>query len=156
MTGEWRRGEFTISTDRGRLDVGFVHAFLTRSYWARNIPLELERRSHENSLRFCVYHGATPVGFARVITDFATFGYVGDVFVLEAYRGRGLGAWLMEVILAHPDLQGFRRWALLTRDAHALYAKAGFHPLASPERWMERRAPDPYGAGEPGAGPRPA
>ena len=144
---EWRRGEYTITTDPARVDLAVVHGFLTTCYWAKGIPLELVRRSIEHSLAFSVYDGDRQVGFARVITDYATFAYLGDVFVLESHRGRGLSKWLMEVVVAHPQLQGFRRWVLLTRDAHALYRKVGFGDLASPGRYLERHVPDVYGVG---------
>ena len=145
---EWRRGEYTITTDPARVDLAVVHGFLTTCYWAKGIPLELVRRSIEHSLAFSVYDGERQVGFARVITDYATFAYLGDVFVLESHRGRGLSKWLMEVVVAHPQLQGFRRWVLLTRDAHGLYQQAGFTPLADPPRWMERWTPNVYAKGE--------
>jgi GNAT superfamily N-acetyltransferase len=141
---EWRRGEFTISTDSARLDVAAIHAYLTRSYWAAGIPLETVRRSIEHSIPFGLYRGARQIGFARWITDHATFAYLGDVYVLEEYRGQGLGKWLMEAAVSHPDVQGHRRWVLLTRDAHGLYARHGFQPLAAPQRYMERRWADPY------------
>jgi GNAT superfamily N-acetyltransferase len=144
---EWRRGEYLITTDPARVDVVVVHGFLAASYWAKDIPLEIFRRSIEHSLNFSVYHGETQVGFARVITDYATFGYLGDVFVLETHRGRGLSKWLMERVVAHPDLQGFRRWVLLTRDAHGLYQQFGFKAIAAPERYMERRVPEVYRRG---------
>src|SRR5262245_55065603 len=152
MPGEWTRDGFTISTDPARLDLDGVYAYLSASYWARGIPREVFERSVRHALAFGIYEdrqGARErqVGFARVVTDFATVAYVGDVFVLEPWRRRGLSRWLMEVITAHPDLQGFRRWILLTRDAHGLYRKFGFTPLAAPDRWMEKWAPDPYGAG---------
>jgi GNAT superfamily N-acetyltransferase len=135
------RDEFTISTDPARLDVAAIHAYLTRSYWAAGIPPEVVRRSIEGSLCFGVYRGADQVGFARVVTDRATFGYLADVYVLEAHRGHGLGQWLMEFILEHPDLQGLRRFMLVTRDAHGLYSKYGFTPTAHPERIMEIARP---------------
>ncbi len=144
---EWSRDGFTISTDPARLDLDAIHAFLVASYWARSIPRELMERSIANAIPFGVYEGARLVGFARVVTDRATVAYVGDVFVLEPWRGRGLSRWLMDCILAHPELQGLRRWLLATRDAHGLYARHGFTPLAAPERWMERHAPDAYAAG---------
>jgi GNAT superfamily N-acetyltransferase len=144
MTTEWTRGEFTISTDPGRIDVDLVHGFLTASYWAEGITRELVERSIRHSLNFSLFHHDRQIGFARVITDRATFGYLGDVFVLEGFRGRGLGRWLMEVVHAHPELQGFRRWVLLTRDAHALYRQVGYTPLARPDRYMEKWAPDVY------------
>jgi len=145
--GEWRRGEYLITTDPARVDLAVVHGFLSESYWAKGIPLETVRRAIEHSLNFSVYDGAQQVGFARVITDYATFAYLGDVFVLESHRGRGLSRWLMEVIVAHPELQGFRRWVLLTRDAHGLYEKVGFKKVAAPERYMELWTPDVYRRG---------
>lgn len=135
---EFRRGDFLISTDPTRLDLDVIHGFLTNSYWAKDIPRELVARSIEHSLSFGVYDGSgAQVGFARVISDFATYAYIADVFVLESDRGRGLGKSLMECILQHPALQGLRRWNLTTRDAHALYAQSGFRPLNFPERYME-------------------
>jgi len=149
---EWRRDEYVIRTDPRRIDVEFVHAFLTESYWAKGIPLDAVRRSIENSLPFGLSFDASagrggrerPIGFARVITDYVTFGYLADVFVIEEFRGRGLSRWLMETVIAHPDLQGFRRWVLLTRDAHGLYAKFGFAALKQPDRYMELWDPDVY------------
>jgi GNAT superfamily N-acetyltransferase len=135
---EWRRGTFTISTDRSKLDRGAIHEFLTAAYWGKGIPRETVDRSIEGALCFGLFEDGRQVGFARVITDRATFAYLADVFVLESHRGRGLAAWLMETILAHPDLQGLRRWMLLTRDAHPLYRKVGFTGLAHPERVMEK------------------
>jgi GNAT superfamily N-acetyltransferase len=146
MHREWQRDGFTISTDPARLDVDGVHAYLSASYWARGIPRDVFERSVRNALCFGIYEGARQVGFARVVTDFATVAYVGDVFVLEPWRGRGLSRWLMEIITSHPELQGFRRWILLTRDAHGLYTKFGFTPLGAPDRWMEKWAPDAYKA----------
>jgi len=134
---EWKRGPFAISTDRGRLDRGMIHDFLSQAYWSRGIPREILDRSIENAMCFGVYDGEEQVGFARVITDRATFAYVADVFVRESHRGRGLSKWLMEVILAMPELQGLRRWSLATRDAHGLYARFGFRPPADPTRLME-------------------
>ena len=141
---QWSRGEFEISTDPGRTDVAAVHGFLTHSYWAAGIPLETVRRSVQHSLCFGIYKPNQQVGFARVISDYATFAYLGDVFVLPDFRGQGLARWLMECIVAHPDLQGLRRWSLLTRDAHGLYAQFGFTQLKSPDRWMERHDPEVY------------
>jgi GNAT superfamily N-acetyltransferase len=134
---ENRRGRFTISTDPARLDRARIREFLSTSYWAPDIPREVVDRSIEGSLCFGVYDGASQVGFARVITDAATFAYVADVFVLESQRGQGLGVWLMETIRAHPRLQGLRRWSLVTRDAHALYRRVGFADVENPGRWME-------------------
>lgn len=138
----WQKGEFEISTDRQRLDREMIHDFLSReSYWAQGRSLEVVNRGIENSLNFGIYRGPQQIGFARVVTDYATFAWLADVFVLEEYRGQGLGKWLIEVIVAHPRLQGFRRWALATKDAHELYRNFGFNGLMRPERWMER--PDP-------------
>jgi GNAT superfamily N-acetyltransferase len=132
-----------VSTDPARLDVDAVHAYLKDLYWARGIPRAVVERSLRNSLGFGVYRGEELVGFARVVTDLATFGYVGDVFVIEAHRGRGLSKWLMECILDHPDLRAMRRWHLVTRDAHGLYAKFGFaEPPAG--KHMERVRQNPY------------
>ncbi|HEX8650147.1 MAG TPA: GNAT family N-acetyltransferase [Pyrinomonadaceae bacterium] len=142
MSSEWRRGEYLISTAQERLDVGVIHDYLANtSYWATGRSIETVRRSIENSLAFGLYKGERLVGFARVITDYATFAWLADVFVLEQFRGQGLGKWLIEVILSHPELQGFRRWVLATKDAHELYRPFGFAELSRPERWMER--PDP-------------
>ena len=151
MTGsvEHRRGEYVISTDRARLDLNVIHGFLTNCYWAKGIPREIVARSIEHSLCFGIYHVPDgQVGFARVISDFATIAYLGDVFVLESHRGRGLSKWMMECIMQQPDLQGLRRWTLLTGDAHGLYAKFGFAPLKSPDRYMELHRPDIYEAGK--------
>jgi len=134
---EWERGGFTISTDRQRLDREMIHGFLRISYWARDIPRDVVDRSIDNALCFGIYDGGRQVGFARVISDFATFAYLGDVFVLESHRGRGLSKWLMEVIRSHPDLQNLRRWSLATRDAHGLYERFGFRRPANPGRLME-------------------
>ena len=142
MVESWERGDYLISTDRSRLDVELIHDFLSRtSYWANGRTLEVVQRSIENSLAFGIYKENDQVGFARVVTDYATFAWVADVFVLAEHRGRGLSKWLMGVMLSLPRLQGFRRWVLATKDAHALYARFGFIPLHRPERWMER--PDP-------------
>ena len=140
----WSKGDYEISTDPLRIDAPMVHQFLTDSYWAIGIPLETVRRSIENSINFGLYHGQQQVGFARIISDLATFAYLADVFVLPAYRGRGLSQWLMECIVSHPDLQGLRRWMLATQDAHGLYAKFGFTPIKSSEPWMEIHRPDVY------------
>lgn len=121
-----------------------IHQFLAASYWARDIPLELVRRSIENSLCFGIYDGGEQLAFARVITDYATFGYVSDVFVVPSHRGRGLSKWLMEEIRAHPELQALRRWHLLTADAQALYKQFGFTELSKPEMHMEITVPDAY------------
>lgn len=142
MNQEWRQGDYLISTDQQQLNIEFIHEYLsTATYWATGRPLEVVSRSIKNSLCFGLYHGEAQVGFARVITDYATFAWLADVFVLESHRGQGLGKWLTETIISHPDLQGFRRWALATKDAHDLYRQFGFAELKLPERWMERRDP---------------
>jgi len=141
---EARKGEFLLSTDPKRLDVDFVHVFLTHSYWAKGISRELVERSMENSLCFGVYTKGKQVAFARVISDFATYAYLGDVFVIEAYRGNGLGKWMMQCIRQHPQLQGLRRWTLLTRDAHGLYEQFGFTSVKKPDRYMEIHDPEVY------------
>jgi GNAT superfamily N-acetyltransferase len=134
---EWEQGNLLVSADPARLSIDAIHAFLTRSYWAAGIPRDVVERSLSHSLCFGVFDRADQIGFARVISDRATFAYVADVFVLESHRGRGLGRWLMECIKAHPDLQGLRRWMLGTRDAHGLYRHVGFHPLGDPAIYME-------------------
>ncbi len=135
---------FLISTNPSKIDVDAVHAYLVRSYWAEGIPREVVERSIKWSLCFGVYDGAKQIGFARVITDRATYAYIGDVYILEEYRGKGLSKWLMLCIKGHPDLQGLRRWALATRDAHGLYKQFGFTELKAPERWMEITNPGIY------------
>ena len=136
---EWRKADFVISTDRSRLNIEFIHSFLsTRAYWAIGRSLEVVQRAIENSLNFGVFDGSKQIGFARVVTDYATFGWLADVFIIDEYRGRGLGIWLIEVITSHPNLQGFRRWILATRDAHELYRRFGFNELVNPQRYMER------------------
>jgi len=141
---EWRNGDLTISDDRSRMDREGVHTFLADSYWARGIPREIVDRSIDNSLCFGLYENGRQIGFARVITDYATFGYLSDVFVLESHRARGLATWLMRVVLGHPDLRGLRRWVLVTRDAQELYRKLGFRDLEDPSRYMEIVDRDAY------------
>lgn len=144
-TFETRRESYLVSTDKSLLDLALIHKFLsTESYWAQSRTLEQTVRAVENSLCFGLYHDGVLIGFARAVSDFATFAYIGDVFVVEEFRGRGLSKWLMKSIIAHPDLQGLRRWILATRDAHGLYEQIGFASLRFPERWMERTAPDAY------------
>ena len=139
MAHEWHRGEYVISTDPGRLDIPIIHQYPSLSaYCAMGRPLEMVCRSIENSLPFGVYKGSAQIGFARVVTDYATFAYLADVFLLPEFRGQGLGKWLIGVIIDHPRLPGLRRWILATQDAHGLYAQYGFTPLHSPERFMER------------------
>ena len=137
MTFEIERKEFVISTDPARLDVFAVHEYLTRSYWAAGIPKDVVAKSLEGSLCFGLYEGSRQIGLARVITDKATFAYLCDVYVLEDYRGLGLGKWLMSVVQSHPDLQRLRRFVLITRDAHGLYEQFGFSGLKEPDRYME-------------------
>lgn len=134
----WEKDGYVISTERKRLDLAVIHDFLAHSYWAAGIPRAVVERSIEHSLPFGIYHDARQVGFARVITDHATFAYLSDVFVIEEYRGRGLSRWLLQVMTDHPCLQGLRRWQLMTRDAHGLYETAGFAPSKTPERFMEK------------------
>ena len=142
---EYRRGDFLISTHRERLSLHVIHGFLTNCYWAKGIPREVVARSIEHSLCFGIYDGdGSQIGFARVVSDFATVAYLGDVFVLESHRGRGLSKWLMECIMEHPALQNLRRWILLTRDAHGLYSRFGFTPLKAPEQYLELHQPNVY------------
>ncbi len=141
----WQRDRFEISTDKSRLQIDVIQKFLSdESYWAQSRTLEQTRTAIENSVCFGVYDADKQIGFARVISDFATFAYIGDVFVLSEYRGQGISKWLMETMLGHPDLQGLRRWILATKDAHGLYSQYGFHGLKFPERWMELPAPNAY------------
>ena len=149
MHFETTRGPHSISTDPARLDRAVIHEFLRGSYWAPGIPREIVDRSIDNALCFGVYEGETQVGFARVITDRATFAYIADVFVLESHRGRGLAVWLMEAIRGHPDLQGLRRWILMTRDAHGLYEKFGFRTMENTGRCMEILDREVYTRGTP-------
>ena len=141
---EWRNGDYIISTDKTKIDLPTVHKFLSESYWAEGIPIELVKRSIDHSLCFGVYQDQKLIGFARVITDFATFAYLADVFIVQEERGKGLSKWLMKVILAHRQLQGLRRFTLATRDAHALYAQFGFTSFDKPEHWMQRHDPTIY------------
>lgn len=141
---ERRRGAFSVSTDPVRLDLDVVHGYLTRSYWAEGIPRDVVARAVEGALCFGLYDGNTQIGFARVITDRATYAYLADVFVLQSHRGQGLGVWMMECVLAHPALQDLRRFCLVTRDAHELYRRFGFTALAAPERYMEKMDPEVY------------
>jgi GNAT superfamily N-acetyltransferase len=143
---ERRRGGFLISTDPARIDLDVVHGYLARSYWAAGVPREIVARSISHSLCFGLYEWDRQVGFARVVTDRATFAYLADVFVLESHRARGLSKLLMQAIVEHPDLQGLRRFSLSTKDAHGLYAMFGFTALRAPERHMEVLRPDLYRA----------
>ncbi len=135
---------YTISTDLQRMDLKVIHGFLSSSYWAKNVPVEVVERSMRHSLCFGAFQGERQAGFARVVTDYATFGYVADVFVLPEDRGRGVSKQLMAAIVAHPNLQGLRRLVLATKDAHGLYAQFGFQPLAQPSMFMTIHRPDIY------------
>ena len=137
MIQQWQQDNYRISTDPKAIDLDVVHGFLTTSYWAHDIPRELVRKSLENSLCFTLYSENGQVGFGRAITDLATIAYVTDIFILPAYRQQGLGEWLVQCILAHPELQGLRLVLLATVDAHGLYAKHGFVPLRATERFMQ-------------------
>jgi GNAT superfamily N-acetyltransferase len=144
MSYEQHRDDCTVSTDPARFDLDAIHAFLSTSYWAEAIPRPLLERAIRNSLGFGLYEAGRQIGFARVITDRATFAYLCDVYVLPESRGRGLGQWLMECVMAHPDLQGLRRFSLVTRDAHALYRPLGFTEIENPGRHMEIARPGLY------------
>ena len=138
---EYKRGDYFISTDRAKLDVAAIHDYLSnRSYWAEGRPLETVERSIQNSLCFGLYHQDKQVGLARVVTDYATYGYLCDVFIVEDYRGRGLGKWLVECVLSHPALKGLRKISLATRDAQDLYRQFGFTEIEDPNRYMNLRA----------------
>jgi N-acetylglutamate synthase-like GNAT family acetyltransferase len=138
------KDRFIISTEKEKFDIDFIYSFLNRTYWAEGISREIVRRSIEGSLCFGLFENDKQIGFARMVTDKATFAYLADVFIIEEYRGRGLSKWLMEVIMSHPDLQGLRRIMLATRDAHELYKKFGFTPLNNVDRWMHIHDPGIY------------
>jgi GNAT superfamily N-acetyltransferase len=141
----WQRGNFIISTDKTLLQIDVIHKFLQEeSYWAKDRSLETTKIAIENSLCFGVCCENKQIGFARVVSDFATFAYLGDVFILEEFRGKGLSKWLLEVIISHKNLQNLRRWILATKDAHGLYAQFEFSELRFPDRWMEKTAPNAY------------
>ncbi|HEX4933841.1 MAG TPA: GNAT family N-acetyltransferase [Gemmatimonadaceae bacterium] len=137
---------YELTTDPSRFDVDAIHAFLSRAYWSVDVPKAVIEKAIAHSLCFGVLCDGAQVAFARVITDRSTFAYLADVYVHEAHRGRGLSKRMMDAIVAHPELQGLRRWLLVTRDAHGLYAQYGFTPLANPNRMMEIVRADPYGA----------
>jgi GNAT superfamily N-acetyltransferase len=141
---EAERDGYVVSSDGGRLDLAAVHAFLSTSYWSPGLPIEVLTKSVAHSMPFGVYRDKEQIGFARVVTDRATFAYLCDVYIEEAHRGRKLGQWLVETIVAHPDLQGLRRFVLITRDAHWLYNRVGFRLLAAPDRYMEIHRPNAY------------
>lgn len=135
---EAQKGDYTISTDPAKLDMDAIAEMLKRAYWAQGRTPEMIARYIQHSLVFGVYHEGRQVGLARIVTDYATFAWLCDVFIHEDHRGHGLGKWLMQTVHAHPDLQGLRRWLLATRDAHGLYAQFGWTPLDNPERWMNK------------------
>lgn len=133
-----QKDNFSISTDTTKLDIASIHQFLsTKAYWSLNIPKEKVAQSIQNSLCFGVYDAGKQIGFARIISDYTTIAYLGDVYIHEAYRGKGLSKWLMETIMKHPNLQGLRRWILLTGDAHELYRKFGWSEISDASKWME-------------------
>jgi len=136
--------QYEISCDKGRLDIAAIHGFLTESYWSPGISRAVVERAIENSLCFGAFHEGEQIGFARVVTDKSTFGYLADVYVLPEHRGKGVSLRLMERVIQHPDLRGLRRMLLATKDAHSLYEKFGFKPLAAPDRIMEIHDPDVY------------
>ena len=134
----WRRGDYLISTDPTNLNIALIHDFISnQSYWGKGRRMETVQRALSNSLNFGIYKDDNQVWFARVVTDYCTFAWLADVFVIENHRGMGLSKWLLEVIISHPQLKNMRRWVLATKDAHGLYAQFGFEPLLQPERWME-------------------
>jgi GNAT superfamily N-acetyltransferase len=142
----WRRGDYVISTDPARLDLDTIHAYLSEeAYWSPGVPREVVERSIEHSLNFGLYLGGVQAGFARVVSDYATFAWLADVFVLPEHRGAGLGKWLVETAVSHPELRGLRRWVLATGDAHELYTRFGFRSAAGDPRFMvlEARSPKP-------------
>lgn len=142
---KWQQGDFTVTDNREDLDIEVIHGFLCReSYWAEHIPRATIEKAMAHSLCFGLYHADKQIGFARAVSDHATFAYLADVFVLSDYRGRGLGKWLVSCILIHPELQGLRRWMLATLDAHGLYEQNGFVPLRHPEWFLEIHYPDIY------------
>jgi ribosomal protein S18 acetylase RimI-like enzyme len=133
----YKKDDFTVVTDPSKLDVAAIHGYLSRAYWSEGIPRHTVEKAIANSLCFGLFRGEQQVGLARVVTDRATYAYLCDVYVLEEFRGKGLGAWLMECVMSHPDLQGLRRFSLATRDAHGLYKKFGFAELKKPQSQME-------------------
>ncbi|MES2797644.1 MAG: GNAT family N-acetyltransferase, partial [Bacteroidota bacterium] len=139
------KGEFILSTEKAKMDLPIIHHYLAnQSYWAQNIPIETVQLAIENSLNFGIFHNNKQIGYARIVSDFATVAYLGDVFILPTYRGLGLSKWMIENIMLHPNLQGLRRWILLTADAHDLYKKFGWSCIAIPERWMDKHNPNVY------------
>lgn len=142
---EWSKDLYLISTDNRLLDIGLIHSFLSReSYWAKGIPRHIVEDSTRNSICFGLYTDGQQIGFGRVVSDYVTFAYLADIFIIDQFRNKGLAKWLMECIRDHPSLQGLRRWMLATRDAHGLYEQYGFTPLKNPEIFMEKHDPDIY------------
>ncbi|OFX42218.1 MAG: GNAT family N-acetyltransferase [Bacteroidetes bacterium GWA2_30_7] len=139
------KGNFLITTDNTKLDLFVIHNFLAnQSYWSRNISFEKVQTAFNNSLNFGLMHECRQIGYARIISDFSTIAYLGDVFVLDDFRGQGLSKWLIETVVSHPNLQGLRRWILLTSDAHELYKKFGWKIVEKPENWLEKHNPNVY------------
>ncbi len=138
---EYRKDNYLISTNKGKLDLFVIHRFLTNSYWSKGITIDKVKNTIDGSLCFGVYDGKKQIGFARVVTDFTLFGYIADVFIIEEYRGRGLSKWLMESILEYPGIKEMRAIMLATKDAHGLYAKYGFKPLEEPQKYMLKKNP---------------
>lgn len=135
----FHKGLYTISTDKTLLDINAIHHFLsTQAYWSLNIPLEKVKKAIEYSLCFGLYKDTQQIGFARIISDFSTIAYLGDVYVINEYRNQGLAKWLIETVMQHPGLQGLRRWILLTESAHKLYRPFGWEAIAEPQKWMEK------------------
>ena len=143
---EYQKGDYIIPTNKNKLQLNVIHKYLSEeAYWCKNIPFETVKKSIENSFCFGIFYKEKQIGFARVITDYATFAYLADVFILKSHRGKGLSKWLMQIIMQCPDLQGLRRWMLITGDAHGLYEKhAGFKLIGNPERFMEKRLIEKY------------
>ena len=144
MSLEYYRDDLVISTDKSKLQINIIHGFLQNMYWCKNIPIEVVKKSIEHSLVYGIYGKKDQIGFARVITDYATFAYLADVFVINQYRGKGLSKWLMECILDNPELKTLRTWMLKTKDAHGLYAQFGFIRTKTPERVMELKLIESY------------
>jgi GNAT superfamily N-acetyltransferase len=141
---KWEKDGYWISDNINDIDINSAHQFLTGAYWCKGVPREIVERAFNRSICFGVFSKKSMVGFGRVVTDYTTFGYLADVYILEPHRGKGLAEWLVKTILAHPELQGFRRWLLATKDAHPLYVKLGFGPLKKPEMFMEINEPEIY------------
>lgn len=140
----WQKDDYTITTDKSALDIHVIHQFLSQSYWAAGVPVAIVQKAIDGSLCFGVFHGGQQAGFARVVTDKATFAWLADVFIVESHRGKGLSKWLMEIITAHPDLQGLRRFMLATRDAHGLYRQFGFKEPEQIGNFMQVHNPNVY------------